>query len=334
MIGIVVLALASAATPTGIPTPNCAAARRAVPTAGACVASAYGVALSADEASARALLSEALIAEQRFRKTFGREPAPYAVFAFDDPAAPKTAGPNLRKLGFRAVLPLPSPALVQRQMAEAASRLQPPAAGGVPPQIVRREGGLSGGEPRGENLIPHELGHQWYAAAFWSDAPAPTAPRYGSAAPDWLDEAAAMLMENEAGARGYHQMIADGRSADAARAATIPPEITLVELTSMTHPAMVNMPTGATPGGGPITVRARPSLFYPQVRVFVDYLAERSGDPRILAAVSHGLRDGTTFDAWLRAHGAKHELPGSLAAMQTDWNAWLDRGFGSAPLDR
>lgn len=329
MLGAILLALASAPAPA----PDCAVARLAIPEAGACVAGTNGVALAADEAAARALLNEAQIAEQRFRDTFGREPARYAVFGFDDLASPRTAGPALRKLGFRAVLPLPSPALIERQRSEMMSRLQP-AAGGGAPRIVRREGSPGGGEPRGENLIPHELGHQWYSAAFWSDAPAPTTPRYGSAAPDWLDEAAAMLMENEAGARGYHQIVADGRSADAARAATVPPEIALAELTRMTHPAMANMPTGGAADGGPILVRGRPSLFYPQVRVFVDYLAERSGKPSILAVVSQGLRDGITFDAWLGSNGSKLGLPTSMAAMQTDWDAWLDRRFGSAPTDR
>jgi hypothetical protein len=280
------------------------------------------------------LLSEAVNAEQRFRSRFGREPARYVVFNFEDPATPQAGGPALRKLGFSAVLPLASPALIERRMKQAMSRLPTSAAGGAAPQIVRREGAAGGGEPRGENLIPHELGHQWYTATFWSDAPAPSAPRYGSAAPDWLDEAAAMLMENEAGARGYHQMLANGRSSDAARAATIPPEITLEELTRMTHPAMANMPTGSAADGAPISVRGRPTLFYPQVRVFVDYLAERSGKPRIVALVSQELRKGTTFDAWLRANGAKQGLPTSLAAMQLDWDAWLNRRFGAAPSDQ
>lgn len=332
MIGAILLTLATAPTLA----PDCAAARLALPEAGACVAGPNGLAVAADEAAARALLSDALIAEQRFRNTFGRDPARYVIFGFDDPALARTVGPALRNLGFRAVLPLASPALMERQMAEATSRLQPPAGGGAPPRIVRREhrpGG--GGEPRGENHIAHELGHQWYTAVFWSDAPVPTARRYGSAAPDWLDEAAAMLMEKEAGASAYHQRFADGRSADAARAATIPPEIALAELTRMIHPAMASLPTlGGTDGPAQMRVTGRATLFYPQVRVFVDYLAERSGEPRILAVVSQGLRDGTTFDAWLGSNGAKHGLPTSLAAMQTDWDAWLDRRFGSARTDR
>jgi hypothetical protein len=291
--------------------------------------------MAADEAAARALLSEATVAEQRFRDRFGRAPARYAVFRFDDPAVPAAAVPTLRGLGFRAVLALPSPALKERQMAEVLSRFAPAGVGLRPPQMVRREAPAGRGEPQGDNHIAHELGHFWYGEAFWGGGAASAGPRYGSPAPDWLDEAAAMLMENEAGTQAYHQIFADGRSSDAARAARIPPEVTLAELTSMTHPALVNLPKpGAQNGGGPISVIGRPSLFYPQVRVFVDYLAERSGDPRIVATISEGLRGGTTFEAWLGSNGAKHRLPASVAVMQADWNAWLDRRFGAAPSDR
>jgi hypothetical protein len=343
------LALATAATPA----PDCAAARQALPGAAACVASPNGIALAADEAAARALLNEAQVAEGRFRTIFGRDPAPFALFSYDDPAFARTAVPALRSLGFQAVLPLASPTLMERQMAEAMSRLPSAGGGGAPPRFVRRDGAVGGGEPRGENHVAHELGHQWYHAAFWpeaatpgaaavrgaaANAPAPNAPlralRYGSAAPDWMDEAAAMLMENDAGARAYAQKFADGRSADAARAAMLPPEIPLAELTRMTHPAMASMP--APRPGGPVqmVVTGRPTLFYPQARLFADYLADRSGEPRVLAHISQGMAAGATLDAWLAANGASHKLPVSLAAMQADWDAWLDQRFGPAPVDQ
>lgn len=57
----------------------------------------------------------------------------------------------------------------------------------------------------------------------------------------------------------------------------------------MTHPAMAAMPAGAATGPMQIVI-GRPSLFYDEVRVFADYLVDRSGNSRILAAVSEGLQ--------------------------------------------
>lgn len=334
MTGVIILNLLGTVAALGQAQPQqgCATVRTALPWAKACVEESAGLALAANEATARTLLAEARIGGQRFRDAFGREPARFVVFSYDDSALGTAGREAVRALGFRAVLPLPSPALMGQQMAEAMRRFQAASGGGAVPRIERREGGIRAGEPRGENHVAHELGHMWYTAAFWPAASPPTippTPRYGSPAPDWLDEAAAMLMENEAGARGYRQMFADGRGADPARAAAIPPEMPLSELTSMTHPAMAAMPAGAA--SGPVRIiTGRPSLLYAQARVFADYLVDRSGNPRILAVVSEGLRDGGTLDAWLVADGAKNRLPTSLGAMQADWDGWLDQRFGLA----
>lgn len=345
MIGAILLALGTAASQA----PGCGAARAAVPEERVCVEGQNGIAIGADEADARGMLDQAQVAEQLFRTTFGREPARYAVFSYDEPATARTAFPALKALGFRAVLPVASPALGARQLAELSSRLESQVGGGAAPQLVRREGASGGGgapqivrrgsapgggEPRGENTVAHELGHLWNHVAFWPDAMTSSTPRYGSPAPDWLDEAAAMLMENERGVRSYHQRFADGRSTEAARAASVPPEIPLAELTTMTHPAMVSIPAGGAGGVGTMVVTGRPTLFYAQTRIFVEYLADRSGEPRIVSLISEGARAGGTFDAWLSANGAKYRLPTSLAAMQTDWDAWLDRRFGPAPSDQ
>lgn len=337
MIGLAWATLA--ATAVAASASDCAAVRAALPAGGVCVAAGGGVAVAADEQAARALLDEAEVGERRFRAAFGREPARYAIYSYDDPAGAAATRATLRTLGFATFLPIPSPALLEQQRAEASSRLGA-SSGGSPVRVQRRDGG-GGGEPRGPNLVPHELGHGWYTTAFWSDGTDATAStarpatmRYGSAGPDWLDEAAAMLMEDEAGARSYRQRFADGRSPGSQRSAAIPPELPLVELTSMSHPTMASLPASIG-AAGPVQIRitGRPSLFYAQTRVFVDYLTERSGDARILAAVSEGLR-GRSFDRWLAEKGSRHRLPTSLAAMQVDWDGWLDRRFGPSPEAR
>lgn len=199
MIGAIILNLLATVAAIGQTQPQqgCATVRTALPWAKACVEDPAGLALAANEAAARTLLAEARIGGQRFRNAFGREPARFIVFSYDDSALGTAGREAVRALGFRAVLPLPSPVLVERQRAEAIRRFQAASGGGPAPRIARTEGGLRAGEPRGENQVAHELGHMWYAAAFWPAASPPTTPskpRYGSPAPDWLDEAAAMLM--------------------------------------------------------------------------------------------------------------------------------------------
>jgi len=334
MFGFASLAVASL---LGTSPPDCAAVRAALPEAGTCVEAASGIVIAADPETAASMLAGATTGAQRFRDAFGREPSRHAVFTFDDPGAVPATSAALRALGFVTVLHLPSDELRQRQLAEAMRRAQ--AAGGVVqlPAGARRSppgGGGGIGEPRGGNTVPHELGHLWYANAFWPEPAAASTPgvrRYGSAAPDWLDEAAAMLMEDEAGVESYRRRVADGRSPDPQIAGSIPPEIPLSTLTRMDHPTLASLPPpGAGAGSGPVvlTVPLQPSLFYAQVRVFTDYLIARSGDPRILAVISEGLRDDPSFADWLAGEGGRHGLPTSLDAMQDDWDDWLTVRFG------
>ena len=67
--------------------------------------------------------------------------------------------------------------------------------------------GSFGGENRKEihqGVVSHELGHQFFIHSFWpkeadqSEKGGFKADQYGGPAPDWLDEMAAVLMENDA----------------------------------------------------------------------------------------------------------------------------------------
>jgi hypothetical protein len=173
----------------------------------------------------------------------------------------------------------------------------------------------------------------WYQHAFWAGAARPAGDRYGSAAPDWLDEVAAILMESDTRAAIHRNRFSDGRHEDPERASTIPPEIALADFVTMPHPASASLPEPGTAPAGPIRVTSAPSLFYAQGRVFADYLIERSGDPGIFAAISQGMRSGLSFADWLAQSGAQHRLPVSVPAMDADWQAWLAKRFG-APVAR
>ncbi|HEU0045909.1 hypothetical protein [Sphingomonas sp.] len=303
----------------------CAEALGAVPSARACAASQVGLALANTQAEAERLIADAKVGETRFAATFGRSPSRYPIHAFSDPTAIAPGQAALRRLGIVAVLPVPAAQFVAQQRARAAAAVAMVRGGTM---VVRNP--ASSDEPRNlddRDHIPHELAHLWYGELFWTDVARPPRDRYGSAAPDWLDEAAAILMESDTRAATHRNRFSDGRDPDRERAAAIPPEIPLADLMTMPHPVSDRLPA---PGGapGPIRLTSAPSLFYAEIRVLADYLIERSGDRRIFAAISDGMRQGGSFAEWLARDGARHRLPATLAGLDADWQRWLLEHYG------
>jgi hypothetical protein len=316
------LLLAQAAAPA-----SCTQALAAVPAARACAASRHGVALAETQAEADRLLAEAVAGEARFLAAFGRDPTPYAVYVFDNPAAIASAAATLRQIGLTSTLPVPSAA----SLAERRARIAAAGAHLPPGAKVITRAPASSDEPRDvadPDKIPHELGHLWYQQLFWAGAARPAGDRYGGAAPDWLDEVAAILMESDTRAAIHRHRFSDGRDADPERARNIPPEIALAEFVTMPHPASASLPEPGKAPIGPIRVTSAPSLFYAQARVFADYLIQRSGDSRIFAAISQAMQGGQSFADWVAQSGTKHKLPPTLAAMDADWQGWLTGRFG------
>lgn len=237
----------------------CVEALAAVPAARACAASRIGVAIAETQAEADKLLAQAVIGEARFRDAFGRAPTPYAVYAFADPATIGPAQAALRQRGLTSILPVPSAAFLTRQRERmAAARAAIP--GG---QVVVRRPAAASDEPRDvedPDMVPHELGHLWYMQVFWAGAARPASDRYGSAAPDWLDEVAAILMESDTRAAIHRNRFSDGRDDDPERSDRVPPEIALARFVIMPHPVSASLPAPGTAPAGPIRVTVAPSL--------------------------------------------------------------------------
>lgn len=218
--------------------------------------------------------------------------------------------------------PAEQEAIVARALSQSASRLANQAQG------VPREGALS-----------HEIAHAWFIRLYDRDraANAPHTPRYGSSSPDWLDETAAILAEDD--------IMTERRRSGIALAFS--PEGTnrfwpLDRYLTMDHPlhsatramATMDAKTGgatarvftgeqaaamlATQGATP-----RPDWFYVQARLFADYLLTTSGNPRIVADIAEGLRGGATMASWLATDGARNRLPTNLTKLQAGWDAWL-----------
>lgn len=194
--------------------------------------------------------------------------------------------------------------------------------------------------------LAHELAHFWFAHGYWhEDAADPNDPKqYGGPAPDWLDEIAAVLAENETLTLGRKR----GLAKVLAKSST---EVLwpLSEYFTMEHPSLnllnqqrarkherndksthttiklitadevkkLSKKTGVRPAGN----------FYLQSRAFADFLIETSGDERIFASIAHHIAKGGTMENWLSNIGALHGLPETVQNLEAVWKSWLHRSI-------
>ena len=185
-----------------------------------------------------------------------------------------------------------------------------------------------------DGAIAHEIGHLLFNRYF--DGPetgsADRSTRYGSSAPDWLDEAAAVALENDAQTRSRYVAAREAYNADGTVLA-----FPLDTYLSMDHPllqsaqALKTLKRGST---GAVMLSGdeadafleasggNPAVFYRQTRMFIDYLMETSGDPRILYAIAEAYRDGSDLSGWLARSGGENGLPETLEALETEFEAW------------
>ena len=184
MLVLLGLALAQAAANSPTPTPAAASTalcanaawREAFATQGLeCVAARHGVAIAPlQRAQELAVIIDAAAA--RYADNFGPPAKPMAVILSGSISGPQNE--FLRQQGF---LGFPWPDQT-----------------GTPPQGAPGMAAVVNRPAQDAAVVAHELGHIWFRE--WYDAGRPRSPgerHYGSTAPDWLDETAAILNENE-----------------------------------------------------------------------------------------------------------------------------------------
>jgi len=327
--------------------PGCTAARAAVPSLTFCVETPGGVVMAARAEEAAQLARHAAAGEQRFHVHFGMAPPPYALLTSTSPRDAEA----LRALGLRSVLPWASRAAMEasllqaiRQAAEAGARAQglpdaQVAAAGEQAIATMRGPVIAGWEARQGGLVPHELGHVWMLDAFWPDERHSGGRRYGSAGPDWLDELAGILMEDDRLSDERRDQFAQIFRGQAASQRL--PQITrdrlldLATFLARDHPSVGSRPgrESGTAGarGNRISVAvsrdgsgSEQTMFYLQTRLFADYLIARSGRSDIFASITRAIAEGRSFDQWLSGAGRSYHLPRNTASLAADWRAWLE----------
>lgn len=184
----------------------------------------------------------------------------------------------------------------------------------------------------------HEVAHL-FLVGWWGDvgtAAAAAEKKYGSDAPDWLDEMAAVLAEDKVmseGRRSHFASMLDG--GDAARETPY----ALADYLGMEHPVLEqakrlseaasngNAANGARlmlvsgEEAAKLTAGSNPIRFYSQSRVFADFMIASSGDPAIFADIARSMRAGQNFEQWL--NGNESGLPRTMSGLETLWDEYL-----------
>lgn len=73
-------------------------------------------------------------------------------------------------------------------------------------------------------------------------------------------------------------------------------------------------------------------LFYPQARVFSDFLLSRTGDAAVLGDIAEAVAAGGSFETWLETSEAGRKLGGSMQGLDAAWRTWLVDRYGSPQL--
>lgn len=246
---------------------------------------------------------------------------------------------------------------VRRQIAEQRPELTGAALDAVVEQSVEaslKASSSGGDEGIHQGVFAHELGHLYFIRAFWPDNEVDvveTNPeavtQYAGPAPDWLDEMAAVLMENDALTQGRVESLVKASVADDDLRSLWP----LEEYFEMVHPvfeqarrvieARQASAEGRARGGVVMLTRDQleiredernPALFYAQSRGFADYLIEKTDNQQIFADVARHMAAGGTMVSWLETRGQSLGIPASISALETDFRSWLQgRYSGGLP---
>jgi hypothetical protein len=360
MISAALTAILSLQAAPADPAGRCRAVQAVAPGFPACAATPHGAVLAESRADAERMADYARGAEARFEAAFGRPVTAYVLLDTSTPAPTQA----LRAAGFRNVLRWPTAAQFDaatragferatRQFAASRNMSPGETDAMVARALAQREARTGAGQTGVyEAMIPHELGHLWFTEAYWPNAAAPAGAgrpsHYGGPGPDWLDETAAVILEDEQSAtrrRDQFARLLRGESLPSmGRAVPREQVLDLRLFLSREHPALAGgmgppptMPAGGsmgvavtfTPAGAANGRPADATLFYLQARRFADYLIETSGRADILAAIARSIAAGGTMEGWLRSEGARHGLPASLDALDAAWRIWAEARSGA-----
>ena len=197
-------------------------------------------------------------------------------------------------------------------------------------------------EEKTPSVLMHEVAHLFFISFFGSTS---GVLQYGSDAPDWLDEMAAVLAEDAEMNARRRQHFVSLRNGDG-----IERPYDLAEYLSTTHPAFAGAQEAiqrsdfemGESGSRMIVITgeeaermrqaSNPLRFYSQSRVFADFMIEQSGDERIFAQIGQALQSGASFEEWLATNTAG--LPQEFAILEAHWQSFSNEHALTESQDR
>jgi hypothetical protein len=254
------------------------------------------------------------------------------------------------------VIPFPNPAARAKGVEESIRRsVEAQVAGkGLPPEAVKalveqaltaRKAQQSGRLLTGYTGVAHELGHLWFIRAYWPKLGGkPGEIHYGGPAPDWIDEAVAISMEDEPFTQTRRENFRNLYNGERRQALE-----SLVTYFHQDHPLKglagvvraERLGGTATQSGVRVLTQEEVSgqlgvsgaavqAFYAQGRVFTDFLLEKTGDPMILGKIGKAMAQGKTMEQWLASDGPRERLPSRLSELENEWREWLTAHYSTA----
>lgn len=307
----------------------------------ACVSGPGGWFYASDADAAAQIQADVMQAGRDFAHHFGRPAMPGAVIAAGSMGT--FNAPNLDLLeeaGARWILPWLDERerrTIQRSLIEGGLREQmPDAADEVIAALLEQAvpATSTGAGDSTRSALRHEVGHMLLIHAFWpGDTPAEGDQqdiRYGGPGPDWLDEAAAVLLEGPAMATRRMELLATDKASGRLlplRAFFATPHPMLETISAARAANAGSDGASITFSSGDDAARAAEDAgwFYTQARAFAEFLIEASGRRDVLGVIAaHVAADGD-MESWLAGHGAAHALPDSLTGLELAWSNWLAR---------
>lgn len=323
------------------PAPGCAAISAAIGGGRVCAEVGPGVVIAGDRERADRLNAIARAAMARFEANFGRPVPTFAVVETVDGAIGTGVEKALATAGFAWRMPWLSEADTAGAYRASIERAvtAKAAAMGFDAARTRQMADAAWGQQadrfssaalrkREAGALPHELAHGWFIHAYWPRAEARASDHYGGPAPDWMDEIAAVLAEDQAMADGRRaQFAAILSGGDAAAKARL---LDLATFLSGGHPALPKLDVGAQKGRVAVLTGAEAAAvaqvagtLYLQARSFADYPRARSGGPAAYRSAAAAFAGGRDTAGWLRDEGARLNLPTTIEAVERDWRAWV-----------
>ncbi|WPU55290.1 hypothetical protein SQW19_13200 [Stenotrophomonas acidaminiphila] len=283
-----------------------------------CAAGAHGWVYGPDAAQVRLLGDDLAASAAAFERLFARAPLRLAVLLDAPEGIAADARARLAAAGAVQVLDWPG-----MQAFQAAREATQPA---DDPGRRLLAANPAIGQAIWRNLTRHELGHVRFNLTYWPDL-GRTAGHGHARSPDWLNEAAAMVLEADDLA-AHRRRLLHGMGADPAQ-----PLPALADFLAMANPARPRDQAAPAAKGVSLVYRspaeagdaAAGARYYALVQGWADFLVQATAATRagVLGSISTRIAAGGSFEDWLADTGPGFGLPATLPALDRQWQAWL-----------